>query len=63
MTKAQNIRDGLNIILTREPETEIDATHDTIFCGSEDGPYTDEDRKALKRLGWFTSEESWAIHT
>lgn len=52
----KNIIEGLQIIEKYRPEKEsqyhLRAEHDEIFAGSLDWPFTSEDKKKLKKLGW-----------
>lgn len=63
LTSAQAIAEGLAIILTYDPNAEIAASHDIIFCGSEDLPIADADLDRLTALRWLISQDSWAHFT
>lgn len=65
------IRDGLNILLKYAPEGSegaFSAEHDQVFVGvamASPDKVSDEDKKALYKLGWWWNEqyESWQHFT
>lgn len=60
---AQQIHQGLAIILAREADTSVDIHDDVLYAGTAAGPYTAEERTALEALGWYVDEDSWAYST
>lgn len=64
MTTAEQIRDGLTIML-KYGEVNTCAEHDEFFAGPEDDDaVSKEDKKALKKLGWMVNEDGgWRIFT
>lgn len=61
MTKAQKLVQGITIISKYESDVEMAADHDIIYCGQYRTDFSPEDLLALESLGWFKSEDSWAI--
>jgi len=60
----EKVYQGLAILLKYAPDGQRDlaADHDVIYCGpGDDVKISPEDKKELKRLGWFFSKEfdSW----
>jgi hypothetical protein len=64
MTKVQKLIRGLSIITKYDPGADLAADHDIIYCGDyKPEKIGEEDLKTLDELGWFKSEDSWAIFT
>lgn len=56
LDRTRQIRDGINIILAREPDADLTAEHDVIYCGSLDAGYTADECAALEALKWHRFE-------
>jgi len=52
--------EGLKIIEKYDPNFDTVAEHDIVYAGDDTLPISDEDKKRLDDLGWFTQEDSWA---
>lgn len=63
-----NFRAGLDILANyvKEDEYCLNADHDRFWAGPDDGKVSAEDKKRLKKLGWFQDKEAdgrWSAHT
>lgn len=63
MTNATRIRDGINIILARDPAALADIHGGALYAGPDKIPLTIADCEALYALGWHEDEDSWAVET
>ena len=57
MSRAQQLIEGLQILLKYDPELEVVAEHDEIFAGHEIETVHDEDEQRLEELGWTWDHE------
>ena len=58
MTQLERLMEGLKIIQKYEPDTEVAAEHDVLYCGGETAKntITTEDAVRLEELGWHWSD-------